>query len=342
MKRYKPLLIQIGILLLFISLMLFINERQKKFITIDFSQRYDTNRTIELAGFEEGEQWRGNFSYDSQRVLQGKSSITFSSWYGLKNILSNDVVVTLKNGYSKGYVNLFILDKKNLSSIDSFQLVLSETTTKQSEYDLKPLLHTGWNRVPVVIPEWQKITHLSFAITSKPGEIAEVNLDRFWIENTSAYSSDVLTSKSQSMSLRTIGERTYLSLASPLVELYGLSVPPLIQKGVITVSLIPEHAKEIGLSMNGTAMKIAGKSMNECILYKNDAITTTKLLQTASGKDDMYVFLKAEVQSKKITYFISNNGVDFEACGSVITSGKKSIELSVQGSYLIDSYLAEY
>ena len=90
MKRYKKLLLQVGVLLFICGTFLFILEQQKKFVTIDFSKRYAKNKTIELAGFEEGERWQGNYSYDSQRVLEGKSSITLSSWYGKENSIERE------------------------------------------------------------------------------------------------------------------------------------------------------------------------------------------------------------------------------------------------------------
>jgi len=342
MKRYKPLLLQVGILLLLISLALFILEQQKQFITIDFSKHYSANKTIELAGFEEGEQWRGNFSYDSERAFEGKSSITFSSWYGAKNSITNEEVINLTAGYAKGYISVFIADKKKLSSIDSLQLVLSESIDKKKEYDLTPLLQVGWNRIPVVIPNWKKITNQSFAISSKPGEIAEVNLDRFWIENTSIYTSDVLTTKSQSISLRTIGERTYVFFASPNEESFAFNSPQSINKGSTTISLIPEHAKRVILSLNSTSMQIGGKNMSQCILFKDKTEESEKVLKATSASNSLYVFLKAEIKNGAVSFSLSNNGIDFEQCGTVKSSEKKPIQLTLQGSYLIDSYSAEY
>jgi len=82
--------------------------------------------------------------------------------------------------------------------------------------------------------------------------------------------------------------------------------------------------------------------MNECFLYKGNDVTTTKMLQTTAAKDDLYTFIKAEVQNGKVNYSLSNNGVNFESCGVVAFSQKKPIQLSLQGSYLMDSYSAEY
>ena len=342
LKRYKPLILQIGILLLLISLALFILEQQKKFITVDFSKHYYPNKTIELTGFEEGEQWRGNFSYDSKRVLEGKSSLVFSSWYGAKNSITKEETVPLTDGYTKGYVSIFINEKKGLLSIDTLQLVLSESAENKKGFDLTPLLHVGWNRIPVVIPQWKKIINLSFAITSKKGEIAEVNLDRFWIENTSVYTSDIITTKSQSISLRTIGDRTYIFFSSPDEESFTFNLPTSISRGAVTISLLPEQSKIVALSLNSTSMRISGKNMSQCVLYKDRTSVSEKILQTTSANNNLYVFLKAEVKNNNILYSLSNNGIDFEQCGVVKTSEKKPIQLILHGSYLVDSYSVEY
>jgi hypothetical protein len=239
-------------------------------------------------------------------------------------------------------VSLFVSDKKNLSSIDSLRLVLTENADNQKEYDILPLLRVGWNRIPVVIPNWKKISSQSFAISSKPGEIAEVNLDRFWIENMSIYTSDVLTTKSQSISLRTIGERTYLFFSSPDEESFAFNSPTSINRGSITVSLIPEHTKNVTLSLNSTSMYIEGKDMSQCTLFKSETKVSSKIMKATSASNNLYVFLKAEVKNNTISYLISNNGIDFEQCGTVKSSVKMPIQLTLRGSYLIDSYSVEY
>ena len=342
MKRYKPLLLQVGILLLLVSIGFFILEQQKKFVTVDFSKHYAPNKTIELSGFEEGELWQGNFSYDSQRTLEGKSSITLSSWYGKENSIQSRKDTPVPPGYTNGYISLYIADKQKLASLQSLSLLLVGDTDKKKKYVLTPQIHIGWNRIPISIPSWKKINQRSFSVVSKPGEIAEVNLDRFWIENTTTYTSDLFSTHGQSLSLRTIGDRTYLFSSSTFLDTYQLVNPSTIRKGVLTLSFIPEHAKEMQLSVNGTTMKIMGANMDECTLFKNSDKATVKKLQTTSGKDNLYVFLKVVVQNNKLAYSLSNNGVDFESCGIITYSQVRPIRLLLNGSYLIDSYSAEY
>jgi hypothetical protein len=335
-------MIQVGVLLFICGVFLFILEQQKKFVTIDFSKRYSQNKTIELATFEEGDLWQGNYSYDSQRALEGNSSITLSSWYGKTNVIEKTQDTLLPSGYTKGYLSLYVPDKQNLTSLVSLSLELLGEKDQKKEYDLTQEITIGWNRIAISIPTWKKITKRSFTVLSKPESIAEVNLDRFWVENTSVYSSDVFSVQSKSLSLRTIGERTYLFSASPFLEHYLLNHPSSLQRGTVTISLIPEHTKEMALSLNGTSMKITSDNVAKCSIYKNDKMVTAKLLQKMTGADNVYVFMKAEIQDKKISYLLSNNGVDFESCGTVEFSEKKSVELTLKGSYLIDSYSLEY
>ena len=342
MKRYKPLLLQVGILLLILSTALFVLEQRKQFVSIDFSKRYQQNKTIELSGFEEGERWQGNYSYDSVRVFEGNSSITLSSWYGKENSIQKNQDTTLPQGYTNGYVSLYVADKQNLSSIVSISLKLVGEKNQEKEYVLAPMVQLGWNRIAIPMPSWKKITGESFSILSKPETIAEVNLDRFWIENASVYISDIFSTRNQSLSLRTIGDRTYLFSSSPLLESYIFNTPSMIKKGFITVSLIPEHVKEMLLSLNGTSMKITGENMDECFLNKNDDKPIKKVLKKTAGKNNLYVFMKADIQNGTVVYSLSNNGVDFESCGTVTSSRIQPIQLSLQGSCLIDSYSAEY
>jgi hypothetical protein len=342
MKRYRPLLLQIGVLLLLLSIFFYVLEQRKQFFTVDFSKHYGQNKTVELTGFEEGEGWQGDYSYDSERVMEGKSSITFSSWYGKENTIQNSQVTTIPVGYTNGFISLYIASKQNLQSLVSFSFEIVGEKDQKKEYDLTPLVKLGWNRLAIVLPSWKKITKKSFTILGKSGTIAEVNLDRLWAENTTIYSSDIFSTQNNSLSLRTIGDRTYLFSASPILEQYTLNTPSFIQKGSITFSLIPEHGKQVLLSMNGTSLKIVGKNMDECQLYKNNGLFVTKVLQKTSGKDDIYLFIKAELNNGRIVYSLSNNGIDFETCGAITFSQKKQIQLSLQGSYLIDSLSAEY
>jgi hypothetical protein len=342
MKRYKKLLFQVGVLLFICALFIYFIEQRKQFISIDFSKHYTNNKTIELAGFEEGERWQGNYSYDSERVMEGKSSITLSSWYGKENSIESTQDTVLPSEYSKGYLSVYVADKKDIESLASLSLSLMGTNDQKKEYTLTPLIQVGWNRIAIQIPLWKRVTKKVFTVVSKPGTIAEVNLDRLWVENTSIYTSDIFPTKSQSLSLRTIGTRTYLFSASSTGEDYVISSPSTLQRGSVTISLIPEHAREIRLSLNGTSFKLGGRNMNECFLFKNNNLDTTKILQKTSGKDDLYVFLKAETQKGNIIYSLSNNGVDYEVCGTLPSTQRTHIQLSLQGSYLIDSYSAEY
>ena len=339
---YRPLLLQIGILLLILSIVLFFMNQKKKFVSVDFSKQYEKNKTIELSGFEEGDRWNGNYSYDTERVFEGKTSITLSSWYGKENSIVNANAITIPPGYINGYMSIFITDKQNISSLKMLSLELIGEKDEKKLFDFTPLVRVGWNRIPVLIPHWKKITKQTLFITSKNDTIAEVNIDRFWIENTSQYNADILTTKSKSLSLRTIGERVYLYSSSPSYEKYIVTDSPYIQKGTAAISLIPEHGKEMLFSLNNTFMKVMGKNMNECLLTDVNGKSVTKTLKKKSAKNDVYVFLKAEVADKKIVYSLSNNGLDFETCGSTAFAQKGPIFFSLQGSYLIDSLSLEY
>lgn len=341
MKRYKKLLFQVGILLFVCAVFIFILEQQKKFITIDVSKQYESNKTIELSGFEQTENWQGNYSYDSVRVLEGKTSLTLTSWYGKETTIEKESRYSLRDGYTKGYISLFIPDKEKLDALTSLKLILISEKQKQ-EYNLTSQLNVGWNRAVVVIPAWKYITSIAFSIVSKSGDITEVNLDRFWIENSTIYTSDVVESKSKALSLRTIGERTYLFVSSTQMESFRFVEPEKINRGSVTISLIPEHTKRLRISLNGTTVEIDGSTPNTCVLYENGKLIKKAVLGSTKALDDLYVYVKAELSNNKILYSISNNGITYEQCGILSTSANTQIELGLQGSYLIDSYSVEY
>ena len=342
MKRYKPLLFQIGVLFFVLAVVLFIFEQRKQFVSVDFTKHYAQNRTIEIAGFEDGEGWQGNYSYDTKRVLEGKTSITLSSWYGKENSIQNTKEISIPPGYTNGYVSVYVKDTQILSSLVSLSLELIGEKKEGKVFPIGTELKPGWNRIAVSIPNWKKLTKVSFVILSKETAIAEINLDRFWIENSTLYTTQIFSPINNNLSLRTIGERTYLFSASPDVNVYTLNNPPSIKRGSVTISFIPEHAQEVSLSLNSTSIRLDGPNMNRCSLYKESMESISKTMQSTSGKDDLYLFVRAAFKNGKITYSLSNNGVDYEECGSVLSGAKKMIQLSLHGSYLIDSYTAEY
>lgn len=341
MQRYKKLLFQVGILLFIVGIFLFILEQQKKYVTIDISKRYELNKTIELSGFEQEENWQGNYSYDSERVMEGKTSIIFTSWYGKETSIQKERKYDIKQGYSKGYLSLYISDKEKVDSLTSFKFMLYSDKQKK-EYDLRPHIRVGWNRLPIAIPAWNTITSMSFHIVSKENAITEVSLDRLWIENTAKYTTDVVDFQSKSLSLRTIGDRTYLYLASSQIETLRFMTPEKIKKGIVTISFIPEHSRKIKFSLNDTAMEITGDRMDVCTLTEKDTVIKKANLANNKAPNDMYVFVQAELRKDKILYSLSNNGVTYEQCGIVTTHTTSPVELSLLGSYLIDSYSAEY
>lgn len=341
MKRYKKLLFQVGILLFIVAIFLFVLEQQKRYITIDFSKRYTSNKTIELSGFEQEENWQGNYSYDSERVMEGKSSIIFTSWYGKETVIQKERKYDLKQGYAKGYASLYVADKEKIKALTVLKLALHSGKQKK-EYDLRPQLIVGWNRIPFAVPAWNTITNMSFRIVSKENAITEVGLDRLWIENSAEYKTDVVDSSSDSLSLRTIGDRTYLFLAAPTMETLQFKEPQKIKKGIVTISFIPEHTQKIVFGLNDTAMEISGNRMDTCTLTEQGAVAKKYNLANNKAPNDMYVFVQAELRKDKILYSLSNNGVTYEQCGIVTSHTTSPVKLSLLGSYLIDSYSVEY
>jgi hypothetical protein len=179
-------------------------------------------------------------------------------------------------------------------------------------------------------------------IVSAEQTIAEVNVDRLWIENTDSYVKDLITEKPKWLSLRTIGQRTYLYSFAPSPATYTLADPQFIRSGTITTSIIPERAKSIAFGLNGTRVVIAGTDMKTCTAYAGTSSVARKILTKTSAMNDFYVFLRATVKGNTITYDVSNNGIEYEQCAVLKRGGKTRVELTLDGSYLLDGVQAEY
>jgi len=327
------------IALIIMCILLYFSSLQKKFGTVDFTSKYKLMAPIELAGFEQGEGWQGNFTYDNGKVQEGNTSIIFSSWYGKENTISRQKQFTIE-GYKKGYLSVFIKNKEQLNAITSFLLVLKNENAQEKTFVFSKLA-TGWNRIEISLPDWKKITSLTLSINSKPEQITEINLDRLWLEKNDEYKED-LDTQSKASSLRSIGERVYYFSASNEEVNYSFNQIQPFKKGVVSVSVIPEHANKLSLALNGTVAHLSIANPHECILTNDKNVSVKKKLTKTSFENNIYVFIKATALSSKIKFSLSNNGVDFEDCGEIETEGKTSTKLFLDGSYLIDSYSFEY
>lgn len=341
MRIRNSKVLQGGLLLLIIGCVFLFFENQKKYTQTDFSKRYFDNQTKEVSLFEIGDGWRGNFSYDTERAVEGKTSMTLTSWYGKESAVELTKTIPL-DGYTKGYILVFVKNKDELRMIKNMYLELSDNLKHKLTIPLEKNLTAGWNRVPFVVPAWKNIEHVKLGIVSAAQTIAEVNVDRLWIENTDSYTKDLITEKPKWLSLRTIGQRTYLYSFSPSPASYILADPQFLRSGTITASLIPERSKSITFGLNGTRIVIAGTDMKTCNAYAGNNAIVRKILTKTSAMNDFYVFLRATVKGDTITYDVSNNGIDYEQCASLKRGGKTRVELTLDGSYLVDGVQAEY
>ncbi len=317
----------------------YLSSSQKKIGTVDFTAKYKQMSPIELAGFEQGEGWQGNFTYDNGQVLEGNTSIVFTSWYGKENVISRQKQFDVK-GYQNGYLLLFVKNKEQLNALTSFTLTFQNNKNEKKTFPLSHLT-TGWNRLAFTLPNWEKITSIEFSITSSPLLIAEINLDRLWLQKNDDYKNDISTSTNTS-SLRTIGNRVYYFSASEKAASYTFPQLQSFVRGTVSVALIPEHANSATLSLNGTSVNLSLSTPKTCILTNNKKESIKKNFTKTLFENSTYVFIKATTIKDKVQFSLSNNGVDFEDCGEIKMDGKSSPELHLTGSYLIDSYSFEY
>ena len=63
------------------------NKERKTTFNINFLERYKDVPTLEIAGFEEGENWRGNFTRDSGRTFDGDTGMNIFT-QGKPNIIT--------------------------------------------------------------------------------------------------------------------------------------------------------------------------------------------------------------------------------------------------------------
>jgi len=325
-------ILQGGIIILIIACVFWYFESQKKYIHLSMSEQYAPQATKEFSGFEEHDGWQGNYSFDTGRAMEGKTSMTFTSWYGKESTITLMREIELK-GYKRGTIMVFVKDTAQLRAVDKLYLELYEGSEKKYTTALTTGLKAGWNTVTFTLPDLERINVVKLHIMSKPAVIAEINLDRLWFAKESIDTIPSFDGAHAQMSIRTLGNRTYLFVSPSSKQRYSLLNPPRMRGGSVTVGVIAERSGTIGLGVNGTTMQLMGGSHTTCM---------GRQLKKVSGADDYYIFLRATIDHNAITYSVSNNDVDYEICGTVKRQTNDGPSLVVQGSYLIDSIDAEY
>jgi hypothetical protein len=334
---------------------------------VNYTEKFN-NYTIEVSGFEEEENWQGEYEVNDENFWEGKSSYIITSINNKPTSLTLDKTINFSD-YSIFKILIYSGDEDNINNIKKLTLRFGNTKDRvYYEYDIRKLT-SGWNVIQIPKKSftssanrpglntdfWDKIDRVSLELTSLPKSTVELSVDRLWTERNDNYRNDFETANPNTLSIKSFNQKSYVNFW-PLGTTYGLiGEITSVTDFTYTAKIIPQKPGSFGIvgrihfdNGHGYFLDLAGIDMNAWQLYKVGKETEGySTIQLANGTLDNFkvkanepIWLRLSVVGNRITGFVSLNGVDFtklaEKSDNEIKFGGIGIH-SQNASFLLES-----
>lgn len=318
-----------------------------------FPDIYQSTPTVEIAGFTEAERWKGMYTLDSQRSIDGETGMNIFSMNGTPTKITLQKKLNLKN-YGKLYAYLFISDNANLQNLKQLSVGLTDGKGGAAAYNLTGL-KVGWNYIAVNLADFQPkidlsdITTFTVELFSQKNQTTQITLDRIWTQPPLKTDSFAKVDTTY-VNLETLSKKTFLHLSSPAPVNTLFTKTTTVSRFAYTVGLSPLKSGTFGLSFlidpkstDGYYFLIAGRQMNEWHLIKKEGGHETELQQGAlpggTFENGAMVWIRVEKDGDDISLSYTINGQQYAAVTKYrdSTYNRGNFGLVSTGSYLIDS-----
>lgn len=329
------------------------NKERKTTFHLNFLERYKDVPTLEIAGFEEGENWKGNFTRDSGRTFDGDTGMNIFT-QGKPNVITLNKPFDLF-GYDNVYAYLYLDSEDEIRKIDSVVFGFRDKDDKGASFKV-PTLKAGWNLLSMPKSKfvqnninWKEISAVNVELIPTKGNTAQIALDRIWAQKPLKNTADFISYVKEYMNLKTLGKKTYLHLGSPFLT-HTLFSKNINNDFSYTISLAPKKLGLFGLSFqtdtrldNGYFFSIGGAQMDSWMFYKKEGGNTLPIsngrLKSNIFEKEAYLWLRVEKKGKDITFSYSVNNQLYVPIKELEDSSfsKGYMGIFSQGSYLINS-----
>lgn len=330
------------------------NKERKTTFAINFLERYKDAPTLEIAGFEEGESWKGNFTRDSGRTFDGDTGMNIFT-QEKSNIITLIKPLNLAP-FDTIFAYIIIDSEEMIKKIDSLVIGFQTKDKNKATFIVQPL-KSGWNLLTMSKNNfkqnkfnWKEIEETSVELTAKKGETAQIALDRIWTQQSMKGKTDFLSYPKEFFNLKTVGKKTFLHLGSPLMT--RVLFNKIIERNDFsyTVSFAPKKFGTFGLSFQtntnldaGYFFAIEGEQTNTWRLYKKEGGKEITIAQDSLKSNifekEAYLWLRVEKKGNKITLSFSVNNQQYIPLKETEDSSfsKGYVGIFSKGSYLINS-----
>ncbi len=338
-----------------------------------FNQKKYADAVVNIAQFEEGETWEGDFTIDEANYIEGLSSYYIASENNITNRISFEKKLDLsRSEFIKMFV--FLRNAHDNMNIKNFSVRLGDKAGSFSfEYQIPLAGNAGWHLIKMpkgafvltakgkeksLDAYWGNIEKITLALTARPASKIELSIDGLWAE-AGNYKNIFKVADPDMFSFRHYSGRTYLEVLPYAASGFFLKKISSARDFTYTVKLVPwgkrgTIAIVARANMNnsqGYYLELNGTEDNGWQLYKignsprkDKGLVTTRL---ASGLMSNFVlergvpvWLRIKTKGNTIGGYISSNGTDFiqltEKSDSEFASGSIGMN-QADASYFIES-----
>ncbi len=328
----------------------------------NFNKKY-SGLVYEMAGFEQTEDWEGDFNLDDTIFFEGETSVSLTSKNHETNAISLDKNLDLSDYES---IKLLIYSDKlsNSDNLESLNLRFSDEDG--SLYYEYPILNikVGWNffrmskdnfiysgKTKAKTEEstvsakaagrfsWADIEKVTISLTSRPNTKIELFFDRLWAEKNEDYQEDFKAANYNVLSLKNYQDKDYANIWCINGSVALLKKVTSVKDFSYTAKLIPQKKGALGITARtdmatnyGYFLTFGGIDLGTWTLYKigkpvnkaTSIILDQGQINNFIIEKDKPLWLRIETKGAKISGYFSTDGINFTKLSEVDDKEHKS------------------
>lgn len=323
--------------------------------SLRFPDIYASAPTVEIAGFTEGEGWKGMYTFDNERSIDGETGMNMFSING-----APAEATLLRRFNLKAYKSIssyiYVTSAQYAQNIDSLTIALTDSKNNMVQHNVTGL-KSGWNYIMMKTADFapsgkadlSDIASVSVKLVSKKGENTQITLDRIWAQPPMR-TGDFARADFSYTNLETINKRTFLHFSSPVPVSAFFTKSTSASRFSYTVGLSPMKMGTFGLvfgadprNSDGYYFLVTGKQMDRWHFLKKTNGRETELqqgkLSANTFENGAMVWMKTDKNGSTYTLSLSVNGQRFVPIATVKDGDyyRGSFGVLSSGSFLVES-----
>lgn len=249
-------------------------EFKDKEYKADYSKKFD-GTSVEIARFEEGEKWKGDYKIDDANPWEGKTSYVVLA----KGVQPNILTLRKNLNLSKSEtikILVYSVDQQNTDDIKKALLRFGNLAdTAYFEYDIRNI-KPGWNIIEMAkssfsfiggatpakeadVTEsdttdvgsdrlWSAVEKVTLELDARPGSQVELSFDRLWAEKDEVYKKEFLTKSYAMLSPRVWNNKSYINAWAMGASVGLINKVSGVRNFSYTTKIIPQKVGAFGIN----------------------------------------------------------------------------------------------